>query len=172
MMVSYIQSNYLGFGSRVVVPGTGIALQNRGHGFTLEPGHPNQVDGGKRPFHTIIPAFLTRDGEAIGPFGVMGAAMQPQGHVQMVVNQLDYGMNPQTSLDAPRWRWDSGAQITLEASVPRHVANGLAARGHQVTLNGAILDHGFGRGQIIRRQSNGTYVAGSEPRSDGCAVGY
>jgi gamma-glutamyltranspeptidase/glutathione hydrolase len=172
MMVSFIQSNYLGFGSRVVVPGTGIALQNRGRGFTLEPGNPNQIDGGKRPYHTIIPAFLTRGGEAVGPFGVMGAAMQPQGHVQMIVNQVDYGMNPQASLDAPRWRWDSGLQVSLEPGVQVHILNGLVARGHQVSVNSAFFDHAFGRGQIIRRLPNGAYVAGSEPRSDGCAVGF
>jgi gamma-glutamyltranspeptidase/glutathione hydrolase len=172
MMVSFIQSNYLGFGSRVVVPGTGIALQNRGRGFTLEPGHPNQIDGGKRPYHTIIPAFLTCGGEAVGPFGVMGAAMQPQGHVQMIVNQVDYGMNPQASLDAPRWRWDNGRQIALESGVPGNVANGLAERGHQVAINGSFFEGGFGRGQIIRRLANGAYLAGSEPRADGCAVGF
>jgi gamma-glutamyltranspeptidase/glutathione hydrolase len=173
MMVSFIQSNYLGFGSGVVVPGTGIALQNRGRGFSLQPGHPNLVAPGKRPFHTIIPAFLTRDAEPIGPFGVMGAAMQPQGHVQMVVNQVDYGMNPQTSLDAPRWQWLHGREVALEKEVPASVAQGLAARGHAVTIadNGPLLT-AFGRGQIIRRLPGGGYIAGSEPRSDGAAVGY
>ncbi len=102
MMVSFIQSNYMGFGSGVVVPGTGIALQNRGLGFTLESGHPNQVGGGKRPFHTIIPGFVTRQGQPLMSFGVMGAHMQPQGHVQMVVRVFDYGQNPQAACDAPR----------------------------------------------------------------------
>jgi gamma-glutamyltranspeptidase / glutathione hydrolase len=105
MMVSYIQSANDGFGSHVVVPGTGIVLQNRGAGFTLEPRHPNVLAPGKRPFHTLIPAFLSRGGTPIGPFGVIGGAMQPQGHVQMVVNTVDYGMDPQTSLDQPRWHW-------------------------------------------------------------------
>ena len=170
LMVSYIQSNYMGFGSGVVVPGTGIALQNRGAGFVLEPGHPNQVAPGKRPYHTIIPAFLTRGGRAVGPFGVMGGYMQPQGHLQMVVNTVDYGMNPQTSLDAPRWQWLRGKDIEVEMAAAQHIISGLDARGHRVAVQGAVT--GFGRGQIIWRLPNGAYVAGSEPRADGCAVGY
>jgi gamma-glutamyltranspeptidase/glutathione hydrolase len=170
LMVSYIQSNYMGFGSGLVVPGTGIALQNRGACFVLEPGHPNQVAPGKRPYHTIIPAFLTRGGRAVGPFGVMGGYMQPQGHLQMVVNTVDYGMNPQTSLDAPRWQWLQGKNIEVEMAVARHIISGLDARGHRVAVQGAVT--GFGRGQIIWRLPNDAYVAGSEPRADGCAVGY
>jgi gamma-glutamyltranspeptidase/glutathione hydrolase len=172
MMVSYIQSNYNGFGSGVVVPGTGISLQNRGYGFTLAPGHPNQIAGGKRPYHTIIPAFLTYEGQAVGPFGLMGGYMQPQGHVQMIVNQVDYGMNPQASLDAPRWRWEVGQQVALEAAAASGVGEGLAALGHEVYVDDLFFGHAFGRGQIIRRLPNGAYVAGSEPRSEGCAVGY
>ena len=170
MMVSFIQSNYQGFGSLVVVPGTGVALQNRGRGFTLQDGHPNQVAPRKRPFHTIIPAFLTRGGEAVGPFGVMGGHMQPQGHLQMVVNQVDYGLNPQASLDAPRWQWHRNREVHLEKSVPEHVLMGLAGRGHAVQVQHLVSS--FGKGQIIRRLKNGAYVAGSEPRSDGCAVGF
>lgn len=170
MMISYIQSNYMGFGSGIVVPGTGISFQNRGAGFSLDPTHPNIVAPGKRPYHTIIPAFLTRGGEAIGPFGVMGGYMQPQGHLQMVVNQVDYGMNPQASLDAPRWQWSRGKEVLIEQSTPQAVLHGLAARGHQlnVTHQGGL----FGKGQIIWRLPNGAYVAGSEPRCDGAAVGY
>jgi gamma-glutamyltranspeptidase/glutathione hydrolase len=169
MMVSYIQSNYQGFGSGVVVPGTGIALQNRGYGFSLDTAHPNVIAPGKRPFHTIIPAFLTREGEALGPFGVMGGHMQPQGHVQMVVNQVDYGLNPQASLDAPRWHWEHHRQVALEPSVPDGVRVGLAGRGHVPTSASAGY---FGKGQVIRRLRTGAYVAGSEPRADGCAVGF
>jgi gamma-glutamyltranspeptidase / glutathione hydrolase len=170
MMVSYIQSNYQGFGSGIVVPGTGISFQNRGAGFSLDPAHPNIVAPGKRPYHTIIPAFLTRGGEAVGPFGVMGGFMQPQGHLQMVVNQVDYGMNPQASLDAPRWQWMRGKEVMIEQATPASVLHGLTARGHQlqVTHQGGA----FGKGQIIWRLDNGAYVAGSEPRADGCAVGF
>jgi gamma-glutamyltranspeptidase/glutathione hydrolase len=169
-MVSYIQSNYMGFGSGVVVPGTGIALQNRGANFSLDSSHPNCLAPGKRPYHTIIPAFMSRGGEAVGPFGVMGGFMQPQGHVQMVVNQVDYGLNPQSSLDAPRWRWLSDRHIEVEPAVPGRVVAGLRRRGHLVRVQ---EDTGsFGRGQIIRRLAEGAYVAGSEPRADGAAVGY
>jgi gamma-glutamyltranspeptidase/glutathione hydrolase len=170
MMVSLIQSNYAGFGSGIVVPGTGIALQNRGAGFTLEQGHANQLAPGKRPFHTIIPGFLTRDGAAIGPFGVMGGHMQPQGHAQMIVNTIDYGLNPQASLDAPRWYWDHGRKVWLEQSVPPTLAQELAERGHEVVI---AQERGlFGRGQIIWRLPTGAYVAGSDGRADGYAVGY
>ena len=172
MMVSLIQSNYQGFGSGVVVPGTGISLHNRGRGFNLTPGHPNEVAPHKRPFHTIIPAFLTEGGRAIGPFGVMGAEMQPQGHTQMVLNQVDYGMNPQQSLDAPRWRWLRGKEVVLEDTVPAEVVQGLIDKGHEVKVSDTFFNAGFGRGQIIRRLENGAYMAGSEPRADGCAVGY
>lgn len=170
MMISYIQSNYQGFGSGIVVPGTGISFQNRGAGFSLDPAHPNIVAPGKRPYHTIIPAFLTRGGEAVGPFGVMGGYMQPQGHLQMVVNQVDYGMNPQASLDAPRWQWMRGKEVMIEQATPASILHGLSARGHQlqVTHQGGA----FGKGQIIWRLPNGAYVAGSEPRADGCAVGF
>lgn len=170
MMVSMIQSNYMGFGSGIVIPDTGIALQNRGHGFSLEPGHPNSLAPRKRPFHTIIPGFLTREGQAVGPFGVMGGHMQPQGHLQMVVNTVDYGLNPQASLDAPRWQWTAGLDIDLELTTPGHVVRGLLARGHAVTV--APESGRFGRGQIIWRLPNGAYVAGSESRTDGLAAGF
>jgi gamma-glutamyltranspeptidase/glutathione hydrolase len=192
MMVSFIQSNYsgplLGFGSGVVVPGTGIALHSRASGFSLDPHSPNVVAPGKRPAHTLLPGFMTRGGEAVGPFGVMGGPMQPQGHVQMVVNQLDYGMNPQTSVEAPRWQWLQDLYVDLESSVPEAVASGLAARGHVLTRSGRwdvataaprrtpagkFVAYGdFGKAQLISRRRDGTYVAGSESRADGCAVGY
>jgi gamma-glutamyltranspeptidase/glutathione hydrolase len=170
MMISMIQSNFMGFGSGVVVPDTGIALHNRGNGFTLEAGHPNMLAPGKRPFHTIIPGFLTRDGQAVGPFGVMGGHMQPQGHLQMVVNMVDYGMNPQASLDAPRWFWTEGLAVALEQAMPSQIVQGLAGRGHAVSLAADVGP--FGRGQIITRLPNGAYVAGSDSRTDGLAAGY
>lgn len=169
-MVSYIQSNYMGFGSGIVVPETGIALHNRGHCFTLAEGHPNEAAGGKLPYHTIIPAFLTRQGQPIGPFGVMGAYMQPQGHTQVVLGTVDYGLNPQAALDAPRWRIGTGLEVNLEWGVTEDVARGLAARGHEVNL--PVERDIFGRGQIIWRLDEGFYVAGSEMRADGAAVGW
>ena len=170
LMVSYIQSNYQGFGSGVVIPDTGIAMQNRGSGFTLQAGHPNEAAGGKRPYHTIIPAFLTKGGQPVGPFGVMGGFMQPQGHTQVVVGTVDYDLNPQAVLDAPRWRVTGGLGVDLELGLPEAAMRALAARGHQVAIP---LPHGaYGRGQIIWRQENGFYVAGSDRRADGAAVGW
>jgi gamma-glutamyltranspeptidase/glutathione hydrolase len=170
MMVSYIQSNYEGFGSGVVVPETGIALHNRGACFSLEPGHPNEAASGKRPYHTIIPSFLTRNGQPVGPFGVMGGYMQPQGHVQVVVGTVDHGLNPQAALDAPRWRVTGGLGVDLEMGVSEHLLHSLAARGHAVQLSFARST--FGRGQIIWRLNDGVYVAGSDMRGDGAAVGW
>jgi gamma-glutamyltranspeptidase/glutathione hydrolase len=170
MMVSYIQSNYNGFGSGVVVPDTGISLQNRGFGFTLEPGHPNQVGPGKRPFHTIIPAFATHQGQPLMSFGVMGADMQPQGHVQMLVRLADYGQNPQAAADAPRWKVFRGRQIALENAISPRVAAELARRGHQVR-HAERWNMEFGSAQLIYRVDGG-YLAASDPRRDGQAVGF
>nr|MBX2865906.1 gamma-glutamyltransferase family protein [Leptolyngbyaceae cyanobacterium MAG.088] len=168
LMVSFIQSNFMGFGSGIAIPGTGITLQNRGAGFVLDRGHPNEIAPGKRPFHTIIPGFLSRDGQPLGPFGVMGASMQPQGHLQVVSNLVDRGLNPQAALDAPRWRFDQGNRVFLEQTVPRHVALGLSDLGHDVQV---VADPGmFGKGQMILRLENGVLVAGSEPRADGMAI--
>jgi gamma-glutamyltranspeptidase/glutathione hydrolase len=169
LMVSYIQSNFQGFGSAVVVPDTGIALHNRGFGFVTADGHPNRLAPNKRPFHTIIPGFLSRDGHAVGPFGVMGGFMQTQGHLQMVVNTVDYGMNPQASIDAPRWQWQSGRQVHLEGEVSPRIIEGLRARGHEVTV---VDNDSYGRAQIIWRNPHGGYIAGSEKRADGAAIGY
>jgi gamma-glutamyltranspeptidase/glutathione hydrolase len=170
MMVSLIQSNSDSFGSHVVVPGTGIALQNRGSAFSLDPAHPNRLEPGKRSFHTIIPGFLSQDGQAIGPFGVMGGHMQPQGHVQMIVNTLDYGMDPQASLDAPRWFWGEERYVQVEPSVDSTIVEALKQRGHEVVVDDEI--DFVGCGQIIWRLPSGVYVAGSEGRADGCAIGY
>ena len=169
MMVSFIQSNYMGFGSGIVIPHTGIALQNRGACFSLDPKHPNALEPGKRPYHTIIPGFLTKDRKAVGPFGVMGGFMQPQGHIQMIVNTVDYRMDPQMSLDAPRWQWLKSREIEIESDADPKIIEGLRARGHFVTVS----DPGgrFGRGQIIWRVESGAYIAGSDKRADGYAAG-
>ena len=170
MMVSYIQSNYMGFGSGVVVPGTGISMQNRGSAFSLERGHPNLVGGGKRPFHTIIPGFLTRDGSPVMSFGVMGADMQPQGHLQMVVRLVDYGQNPQAAADAPRWKITLDGGVLLEHAIAENVARGLAQLGHRI-VRASPGSTEFGAAQIIHRLAD-TYAAASEPRRDGQAVGF
>ena len=168
-MVSYIQSNYMGFGSGIVVPGTGIALHDRGCNFSLEEGAANCLAPGKRPYHTIIPGFLTRNGEAVGPFGVMGAFMQPQGHVQAVMNMIDYGCNPQEALDAPRWQWKGGKSIELEPGFDGAIAEELKRRGHEVSVGDP---YEFGRGQIILRDENGTLCGATEPRTDGGIAAY
>jgi gamma-glutamyltranspeptidase / glutathione hydrolase len=170
MMVSLIQSNYMGFGSGVVVPGTGISLQNRGTGFTLAHGHANEVGPGKRPYHTIIPGFMTKDGAPVATFGVMGGPIQPPGHVQTVVRMTDYAMNPQATLDAPRFKVNAGRSIDLEASAPRELREGLIALGHKLeAIPDSYMD--FGAGQVILKADVG-YVAASDPRRDGQAAGF
>jgi gamma-glutamyltranspeptidase/glutathione hydrolase len=173
MMVSFIQSNYMGFGSGCVEPRFGISLQNRGHGFGLAPG-VNQVAPGKRPFHTIVPAFLSKGGEPVMSFGVMGANMQPQGHVQTLVRMLDYGQNPQAACDAPRWRYNAGLEINMEATMNASTVQGLTERGHRMeVINDAYQD--FGAGQFIWRAGDPKvqgYVAASDSRRDGQAVGF
>jgi gamma-glutamyltranspeptidase/glutathione hydrolase len=172
--VSFINSLYQGFGSGLVVPGTGICLQNRGACFTLEEGHPNALAGGKRPYHTIIPAMALRGGMLWLSFGVMGGFMQPQGHVQVLSNMVDYGMDAQTALDAPRFRVDErgGAELLIEEGVPEETAKALAAMGHQVNLQPAFWS-GFGGGQIIAVDAEtGVLEGGSDPRKDGYAVGF
>ena len=165
-MVSLIQSNYMGFGSGMVEPGTGIALHNRGNNFSLDATHPNCIAPGKRPYHTIIPGFLTHAGLPVGPFGVMGGFMQPQGHVQMVMNTVDFHLNPQAALDAPRWEWESGQLVNIEHSTPEHLFRGLAARGHNVNWQNNRL--AFGRGQIIWRDQAGVLCGGT----DGAEIGW
>lgn len=169
-MVSWIQSNYTTFGAGVAVPGTGISLQNRGANFSLDPASDNCLAGGKKSYHTIIPGFLMKDGEAVGPFGVMGAFMQPQGHVEVLVNTIDYHMNPQEALDAPRVQWTGGKHIQLEREVSPEIAAQLSAMGHEVEVIDDRID--MGRGQIIWRTENGLLIGGTEPRCDGTVAAW
>lgn len=170
-MISYIQSNYAGFGSGIVIPGTGIAMQNRGANFSLDPSHHNVLVPGKRTFHTIIPGFLSKAGQPVGPFGVMGGFIQPQAHLQVVTNTVDFGLNPQAALDAPRWNWQGGRQVSLEQAVSNSVAMGLIKRGHDIRLDADFIS--FGRGQIIWRDPvNGVLAGGSEPRIDGIVASW
>lgn len=174
MMVSYIQSNYMGFGSGVVEPNFGISLQNRGAGFTLDPASPNVVAPGKRPFHTIIPGFLSRQSEPVMSFGIMGGHMQPQAHVQTLVRMLDHHQNPQAACDAPRWRFNQGLEINVERHMPATTIATLQELGHQIVgLSDSYMD--FGAGQFIWRLGEPNidgYVAASDPRRDGQAVGF
>ena len=164
-MVSYIQSNYMGFGSGIVVDGTGIALQNRGSDFSLNPEDANCLEPGKRTYHTIIPGFLLRgDGKPVGPFGVMGGYMQPQGHLQVVMNYVDFHMDPQQALDAPRWQWMRDGRVTVETRFNPHLAEALQRLGHDVSVD--LSTPSFGRGQMIVRLDNGVLVGGTESRTD------
>ncbi|MGJ8622613.1 MAG: gamma-glutamyltransferase family protein [Yoonia sp.] len=172
MMVSFIQSNYAGFGSGVVVPETGISLQNRGAGFSLQAGHPNLVAPDKRPFHTIIPGFLMQNGAPKMSFGVMGGPMQAQGHVQMVLRTQLWGQDVQTAVDAPRWRFVAGTQVACEATMPQTLRDRLSAMGHDITVEPPDSAFGFGGAQLIERLETGGYAAGSDPRKDGAAQGF
>ncbi|MEN9538084.1 MAG: hypothetical protein RLZZ126_319 [Pseudomonadota bacterium] len=174
MMVSFIQSNYMGFGSGCVEPNFGISLQNRGHGFSLDPASPNVVAPRKRPFQTIIPAFLTRGGRPQMSFGVMGGNMQPQGHMQTLVRMLDFHQAPQTACDAPRWRFNQGLEINVEHTMPAETVQGLSALGHQMAvINDSYQD--FGAGQFIWRMGSPAvegYLAASDSRRDGLVAGF
>lgn len=169
-MVSFIQSNYKGFGSGVVIPGTGISLQDRGCSFSLDETQANVLASRKKAFHTIIPGFLTKDGEAVGPFGVMGAYMQPQGHVQVLMNLIDFGLNPQEALDAPRWQWIREKEVELEPSFPSETAEKLIERGHQIRYASDCLS--FGRGELILRGEDGVLCGASEPRAGGTVAAW
>ncbi len=173
-MVSYIQSNYMGFGSGIVIRGTGISLQNRGADFSLDPKHPNCLAPHKKTYHTIIPGFLLKDSQALGPFGVMGGYMQPQGHVQVVTNMIDFNLNPQQALDAPRWQWISDKKFLIEKKLTEEslldsvskpdFLQELRCRGHDIEIS---EDHTlFGRGQIILRLSTGALIGATEGRTD------
>ncbi len=177
MMVSFIQSNFTGFGSGCVEPTFGISLQNRGFGFSTDPAGANRanlVAPGKRPFHTIIPAFVTKDGQPVMSYGVMGANMQPQGHMQTLVRMLDHGQNPQMACDAPRWRFNAGLSINVEASMQPATVQGLQALGHRIdVLQDSYQD--FGAGQFIWRMGDPRvhgYLAASDARRDGLAAGF
>ena len=171
---SFINSLFEGFGVGLVVPGTGIALQNRASLFSLDPDHPNALAPGKRPYQTIIPAMTTRDGELWLSFGVMGGFQQPQGHLQVIVNMVDFGLEPQAALDALRFSVQpQGNGVSLEEGVPDATVEGLKARGHKVSVVGGYARTQFGGGQIIQRDPDtGVLTGGSEPRKDGCAVGW
>ena len=169
-MVSLIQSHFNNFGSKLSVPGTGILLNNRGKNFSLDPEHDNSLAPGKKPYHTIIPGFLLKDGEPVGPFGVMGAFMQPQGQVQVVNNLIDFGLNPQEALDAPRWQWTGGKTVEVEASFDQTMVENLKQRGHDIKVMEEFTS--FGRGQIIVRQPDGVYAAATESRADGVVAAW
>lgn len=170
-MVSFIQSNYMGFGSGLVVPGTGIALQNRGHLFSMDPEHDNTLEGNKRTFHTIIPGFLSQGDQPVGPFGVMGGYMQPQGHLQVIMNTIDFDLNPQAALDAPRWQWMEDKKVIVEHSFPRDIAQKLARKGHKIKVS--LNSGSFGRGQIIwKNPKNDVLISGVEHRTDSSAAVY
>lgn len=169
-MISMIQSHYTSFGSAITVPGYGITLQNRGSCFSLEKDHDNVVEPRKRPYQTIIPAFIMKDGEPVGPFGVMGGFMQPQGHVQVAMNMIDFCMNPQAALDAPRFCWQKGLDVAIETEHNPAAIDALKRMGHNLNLIspwGGAASYPFGRGQIILRTREGSLCGGTEPRGDG-----
>jgi len=170
-MVSWIQSLYMGFGSGVTAGDTGVQLQNRGANFSLVPGHPNEVAPGRRPYHTIIPGFITRAGRPWASYGVMGGFMQPQGHLQVGVNLVDFGMNPQAALDAPRFNWLEGREVALEPGFGAAVREELARRGHALLPAGAAVHYGGGQ-VILRDPDSGVLIGGTEPRNDGTVVGW
>lgn len=169
-MVSYIQSNFRGFGSGIVIPGYGLALNDRGLNFSLDPSKDNCLAPNKKPYHTIIPGFLTKDGKAVGPFGVMGGFMQPQGHLQVMLNTLDFHLNPQAALDAPRWQWIRDKKVEIEDGASPEIIAGLRERGHEITVKSE--KSAFGRGQIIWRREDGVLVGATEPRTDGTVAAW
>ncbi|MBM4424743.1 MAG: gamma-glutamyltransferase [Chloroflexi bacterium] len=173
---SFINSNYMGFGAGIVPEGTGFSLQNRGHNFSLDPNHPNALAPRKRPYHTIIPGLITRaDGSLFGPFGVMGGFMQPQGHAQVVIAMMDDGLDPQAALNRPRVclePGEPGGGVAVEEGLPKETASRLESMGHRVEWVSGHARAMFGRGQIVRRDPNGVLWGGSDPRADGCAMGF
>ncbi|WP_119307415.1 gamma-glutamyltransferase family protein [Cohaesibacter haloalkalitolerans] len=172
MMISYIQSNYAGFGSGVVVPGTGIAMQNRGFGFTTEAGHPNCVGPKKRPFHTIIPGFAMKSGAPLMAFGMMGGPIQAQGHMQLLLRTQLWDQDVQTAADAPRWRMIENLDVACEPQMPESLLEGLVDLGHRIQIEAPDNAFGFGGAQLVQKLPGGGYAAGSDPRKDGQAAGF
>lgn len=164
------QSNFRGFGSGIVIPGTGISLHDRGENFCFDEDHPNAIQGGKKPYHTIIPGFLTKNNEAVGPFGIMGGWMQPQAHVQVVTNTIDFHMNPQSALDATRWQWIGDKTVEVEQDTPNHIVKKLQRMGHNIIVQPD--PYHMGRGQIIWRNSDGVLIGGTEKRTDGMIASW
>ena len=165
-MISYIQSNYMGFGSGVVVPGTGVSMNDRAANFSLDPVSPNAFGPGKKPYHTIIPGFLLKDGQPAGPFGIMGGFMQPQAHLQFLLGSIDQRLNPQDALDKPRWMWTGGKTIEVEQSFDQALVGKLLRAGHKVVVQPTAGP--FGRGEAIWRDADtGLYCGGCEMRTDG-----
>lgn len=164
-MVSMIQSNYRGFGSGIVVPGTAISFNDRAENFSFNEAHPNALAGGKRPYHTIIPAFMTKDDQAVAAFGIMGGFMQPQAHVQVAMNMIDFDLNPQQALDAPRWQWIGGKTVEVEQDTPNHIIRQLQRMGHNIVVQPD--PYHMGRGQIIMRDEDGVLCGATEKRTDG-----
>ena len=169
-MVSFIQSNYRSFGSGIVLDKYGIALQNRGSDFSLNENHVNCLKGHKKTYHTIIPGFLMKDNKPVGPFGVMGGYMQPQGHLQVIMNMLDFNLNPQQALNAPRWQWTKDNKFIVEPLFDKKLVDQLRGIGHDVSI--ALNHNSFGRGQIILRDERGFYIGGCESRCDSGLYGY
>lgn len=163
-MVSLMQSHFMGFGSGIVIPGTGIPLHNRGRGFSFNPDHTNGLEGNKKPYHTIIPGFISKNGVEVGPFGIVGGLMQPQGQVQLLMNMIDFNMNPQDSLDKYRWQWVGGKTIQVEADFPKHLIEGLREKGHIIEIQSDITT--MGRGQIIWKDEDGKLKGGTDKRAD------
>ncbi len=177
-MISMIQSCYNAFGSAITIPEYGLVLQSRGATFSLEPGHVNMAGPHKRPYQTIIPAFLMKDGRPVGPFGIMGGFMQPQAHLQVAMNLIDFHMGPQDALDAPRFCWSSGLHFDFEDHYDAGTLKELAAMGHDITtmdaFSGGYGDRPFGRGQIIQYadEEEKVLIGAADPRGDGCVLGF
>ncbi|MDY0235272.1 MAG: gamma-glutamyltransferase family protein [Gudongella sp.] len=164
-MVSLMQSHFIKFGSGVVIPGTGIPLHNRGTGFSFLSEHPNALEPNKSPYHTIIPGFVTKENRAIGPFGIVGGLMQPQGQVQLISDTIDFNMSPQAALDRYRWQWVGGKTIQVEPDFPDRIIKGLRAKGHVIEIQNDITT--MGRGQIIWKDEDDTLYGGTDNRADG-----